>query len=60
MDDLWYEDGDYDGTQCRCCGRWRVMACDAPDGTVRRVCEKCRKDQETGDYAAMLTFEVKP
>jgi hypothetical protein len=47
----WYEDGEYDGTSCANCGRERVMICDAPDGTERRVCEKCRWDQQSGDYA---------
>jgi ribosomal protein L37AE/L43A len=39
--------GDYDGTDCKHCGRERVMKCN----NGRRVCEKCGWDQEADDYA---------
>lgn len=54
----WYEVGDYDGTVCSHCGRERVMVCDAPDETHRRVCEKCGWDQVADDYAAAIDFAV--
>ena len=55
-DDKWHEVGDYDGTDCIHCGRERVMVCMAPDGSTRRVCEKCGWDQAANDFAAALTF----
>src|SRR5690606_5340743 len=53
----WYENGDYDGTDCSHCGRERVMVCDAPDGSKRRVCEKCGWDQAAEDYACTVEFQ---
>ena len=53
----WYESGSHDGTDCSHCGRERVMVCNAPDGTTRRVCEKCGWDQSTNDYASVENFD---
>lgn len=39
--------GDYDGTTCSNCSRVRVILC----GNDHRVCEKCRWDHSTGNYA---------
>lgn len=52
----WWESGDYDGTCCKKCSRERVMKCDAPDGTIRRVCEKCVWDQDADCYASLIEF----
>lgn len=57
---VWWENGEYDGTECSHCGRQRVMACDAPDGTERRVCEKCGWDQSAGRYVVELDFPSTP
>ncbi len=55
-DSPWYENGDYDGTQCERCNRTRVMLCDAPDGRQHRVCEKCSWDQEAHEFAGLIEF----
>lgn len=48
----WYEIGDYNGEKCGFCNRYRVMSCDAPDGTQHSVCEKCHWDNTIGNWAA--------
>jgi hypothetical protein len=53
----WYENGDYDGTDCIHCGRERVMVCTAPDGSDRRVCEKCTWDQTADNFAALVEWK---
>jgi hypothetical protein len=55
----WYEVGDYDGTSCWNCGRERVMACEAPDGTEHRVCEKCNWDHTDKDYVGAMATKWK-
>lgn len=55
----WWEIGNYDGSSCIHCGRERVMKVDAPDGTERRVCEKCAWDQQQDDYACTVDFPDK-
>lgn len=46
--DHWSKQGaDYDGSECRNCGRVRVLKYD----NGRRICEKCNWDQATDDYA---------
>ena len=50
----WWENGDYDGTECNHCGRERVMKMEDPAGAMHRVCEKCGWDQDADDYAVSL------
>jgi ribosomal protein L37AE/L43A len=42
-----HQGSDYDGTDCRSCGRERVLLYE----NGRRICEKCNWDQAAGDYA---------
>ncbi|WP_374553185.1 hypothetical protein [Sphingobium yanoikuyae] len=47
--DHWSRQGaDYDGTDCKNCGRCRVLHYEEVN---RRICEKCNWDQDSGDYA---------
>jgi hypothetical protein len=45
----WSNQGaDYNGDDCKNCGRMRVLHYDQVD---RRICEKCNWDQDRNDYA---------
>jgi hypothetical protein len=44
-DDQW--DGDYDGTKCPNCGRFRVLLC----VNGKRRCEKCNFAPDAGEYS---------
>ncbi len=43
-----HQGADYDGTDCKNCGRLRVLAYE----NGRRICEKCNWDQDGSDYAS--------
>lgn len=48
-EDHWSHAGaDYDGTDCKNCGRCRVLHYEEVN---RHICEKCNWDQDAGDYA---------
>lgn len=59
MDEEWWAGpGDYNGANCKNCGRERVLVVEAPNGDDRATCEKCGWDQAADCYASELYFPV--
>ena len=47
----WWAFGNYTGEDCSYCKRNRVVICEDPSGKERKICEKCSRDQDLGDFA---------